>query len=225
MEAGSNSHMISDKKIQEIVCQLNRRLLDEHLVAWTSGNVSQRLSDGSGFYIKPSGVSYSELQPEMIVKCDFDGNSMQGTMRPSSDAASHAYIYRNMPEVGGITHTHSNYASAWAAAGRSIPCVLTAMADEFGGEIPLGPFALIGGDEIGRGVVSTLSMSRSKAVLMKNHGVFAVGKDARASVKTAVMCEDVAKTVWIASLIGNLDPLGQADIDALYRRYQEDYGQ
>jgi L-ribulose-5-phosphate 4-epimerase len=207
------------------VCALNKRLVRENLVAWTAGNVSQRLEDNSGFVIKPSGVEYDDLTPDSMVICDLDGNPLGGDFSPSSDTATHAYIYRNMPLVGGVVHTHSNYASAWAATGQSIPCVLTAMADEFGGDIPLGPFAVVGTEEIGRGVVSTLEGHRSSAVIMKNHGVFAIGKNAHAAVKSAVMCEDVAKTVSISKGLGELQEISQEDIDHLYARYQNVYGQ
>jgi L-ribulose-5-phosphate 4-epimerase len=129
-----------------------------------------------------------------------------------------------MPDVGGVVHTHSTYATAWAARGEPIPCVLTMAADEFGGDIPIGPFALIGDDSIGRGIVATLEESRSPAVLMRNHGVFTVGVDARAAVKAAVMCEDVARTVHLARQLGRTTPLNRADVDSLFDRYQNTYG-
>jgi L-ribulose-5-phosphate 4-epimerase len=165
------------------------------------------------------------------VVCDLDGVPVAdwhdggGGLRPSSDTASHAYIYRHMPEVGGVVHTHSAYATAWAACGMPIPCVLTAMADEFGGDIPVGPFAAIGSDEIGRAVVQTLSQHRSPAVLMANHGVFAIGPTARDAVKAAVMCEDVARTVYLARQVGEPGRLTGAQIDAFHTRYMQDYGQ
>ena len=177
------------------------------------------------FVIKPSGIGYEELSPEAIVVCDLDGALVDGDLAPSSDTAAHAYIYRHRPDVGGVVHTHSTYATAWAARGEPIPCVLTAMADEFGGEIPVGPFALIGDDSIGRGIVATLDKYRSPAVLMQNHGVFTVGSDARAAVKAAVMCEDVARTVHIARQLGEPLPIEPADVDRLYERYQNVYGQ
>jgi L-ribulose-5-phosphate 4-epimerase len=159
--------------LQEEVCALHAELVRNNLVAWTSGNVSARRGDL--MVIKPSGVSYADLTPESMVVCDLDGKPVsEDGLSPSSDTATHAYIYRNMPEAGGVVHTHSGYATAWAARGEPIPCVITAMADEFGGEIPVGPFALIGGDEIGRGVVATLAGHRSPAVLMRSHGVFTV---------------------------------------------------
>ena len=211
--------------MREKICKLNIDLVRYGLVAWTAGNVSERLPDGKSFMIKPSGVSYDDLTPAMMVICDLDGKVLEGDLAPSSDTAAHAFVYKNMPEVGGIVHTHSNYASAWAAIHSAIPCALTAMADEFGGEIPLGPFALIGNDDIGKGIVSTLSGHRSRAVIMKNHGVFTIGKDAKDAVKAAVMCEDVAKTTWIARTMGTLQLLDQSDIDALFSRYQNVYGQ
>lgn len=211
--------------LRQTVCRLHDELVRYGLVAWTAGNVSGRVPGENLFVIKPSGVSYDDLTPDTIVVCDLDGNLVAGDLAPSSDTAAHAYVYRAMPEVGGVVHTHSTYATAWAARGEAIPCVLTAMADEFGGEIPVGPFALIGGDDIGKGIVKVLSGHRSPAVLMQNHGVFAIGADARAAVKAAVMCEDVARTVHLARQGGEPLPIAQADIDRLYERYQNVYGQ
>ncbi|MFF5108056.1 L-ribulose-5-phosphate 4-epimerase [Streptosporangium sp. NPDC000509] len=213
------------RKLQETVAALHQELVRYNLVAWTAGNVSGRVPGENLFVIKPSGVTYDALTPESIVVCDLDGELVEGELSPSSDTAAHAYVYRAMPRVGGVVHTHSTYASAWAARGESIPCVLTAMADEFGGEIPVGPFALIGGDDIGKGIVATLEGHRSPAVLMRNHGVFTIGADARAAVKAAVMCEDVARTVHVARQLGEPLPIAAADIDSLYDRYQNVYGQ
>jgi L-ribulose-5-phosphate 4-epimerase len=216
---------MADNETRLKLCNLNIDLQLYGLVQWTSGNVSERLPGGKSFIIKPSGVSYDDLQPSMMVICDLEGNVLEGDLAPSSDTAAHAYVYRNMPEVNGVVHTHSNYATAWSAIGEAIPCGLTAMADEFGGEIPLGPFALIGNDDIGKGIVETLTGHRSPAVLMKNHGVFTIGKSAEAAVKAAVMCEDVAKTLWIAQSMGKINKIDQKSIDALYSRYQNVYGQ
>jgi L-ribulose-5-phosphate 4-epimerase len=160
-----------------------------------------------------------------MVVCDLAGSRVAGRFSPSSDTSAHAYVYRHMPAVGGVVHTHSTYATAWAARGEPIPCVITAMADEFGGEIPVGPFALIGGDEIGRGIVATLDGHRSPAVLMRSHGVFTVGPTARDAVKAAVMCEDVARTVHLARVLGAPEPLAGEQVDALHRRYKDHYGQ
>jgi L-ribulose-5-phosphate 4-epimerase len=214
-----------DKAIRAKICELNVDLQLYGLVQWTSGNVSERLSDGKSFIIKPSGVSYRDLQPSMMVICDLDGNVIEGDLTPSSDIAAHAYVYKHMQNINGVVHTHSNYATAWAAIQQDIPCALTAMADEFGGDIPLGPFASIGNDDIGKGIVETLTGHRSPAVLMKNHGVFTIGEDAQAAVKAAVMCEDVAKTMWIAQSLGRIKRIDQQSIDSLYSRYQNVYGQ
>jgi L-ribulose-5-phosphate 4-epimerase len=217
------------------VCELHAALVENNLVAWTSGNVSARVpgpgpggqaGQGAGLMvIKPSGVGYAELTPESMVVCDLDGKPVDGEYSPSSDTATHAYVYRHMPEVGGVVHTHSTYATAWAARGEAIPCVITAMADEFGGEIPLGPFALIGSDEIGRGIVGTLAGHRSPAVLMASHGVFTIGGSGRDAVKAAVMCEDVARTVHLARAYGEVPALTPDQVDALHRRYKDHYGQ
>ena len=212
-------------ELREIVSDLHAELPRNGLVAWTSGNVSARVPGADLMVIKPSGIGYEDLTPESMVVCDLDGNPVSDGYTPSSDTATHAYIYRHMPEVGGIVHTHSTYATAWAALGEPIPCVITAMADEFGGEIPVGPFALIGSDEIGRGVVATLSGHRSPAVLMRSHGVFTIGPAVRDAVKAAIMCEDVARTVHAARLLGHPEPLPQDQVDALHKRYKEHYGQ
>jgi len=211
--------------LRATVAALHAELTRYGLVAWTAGNVSARVPGHDLLVIKPSGVSYDDLTPAGMIVCDLDGAVVEGDLSPSSDTAAHAYVYRAMPEVGGVVHTHSGYATAWAARGESIPCHLTAQADEFGGEIPVGPFALIGNDDIGKGIVATLSGHRSPAVLMRNHGVFAIGRDARAAVKAAVMCEDVARTAHLARALGPPVPIAPADIDALYVRYQTAYGQ
>ena len=212
-------------ELRREVTELHAELVRSGLVVWTAGNVSARVPDRDLLVIKPSGVAYADLRPEDMVVCDLDGRVIEGDLAPSSDTASHAYIYRHRPDVGGVVHTHSTYAVAWAARGEPVPCVLTAMADEFGGPIPLGPFALIGDEEIGRGVVETLSGHRSPAVLMQSHGVFTIGDSPRSAIKAAVMCEDVARTVHIARVHGEPIPLEPAAIDALYERYQNVYGQ
>jgi L-ribulose-5-phosphate 4-epimerase len=212
-------------ELRRCVAALHGELTRYELVAWTAGNVSARVPGRELMVIKPSGVSYQELLPENMVVTDLHGRLVEGEHQPSSDTAAHAYVYRHMPEIGGVVHTHSTYATAWAARGEAIPCVLTMVADEFGGEIPVGAFALIGDDSIGRGIVAALRQSRSPAVLMQNHGPFTVGKDARAAVKAAVMLEDVARTVHIARQLGEPIPIPQQDVDTLFSRYQNVYGQ
>ena len=210
---------------REHVAALHAELTRYGLVTWTSGNVSERVPGEDLFVIKGSGVSYDELSWEGITVCDLDGRVVDGVRKPSSDTDAHAFVYRSMPEVGGQVHTHSPYATAWAARAEEIPCVLTAMADEFGGPVPVGPFALIGDDSIGQGVVATLRGSRSPAVLMRNHGVFTIGASARAAVKAAVMTEDVARTVHLSRQLGEPLPIAPGHVDALYARYQNVYGQ
>ena len=207
------------------VCALHAELTRYQLVIWTAGNVSARVPGRDLMVIKPSGVAYDDLTPENMVVCDLHGRVVDGDLAPSSDTDAQAYVYRHLPQVGGVVHTHSTYATAWASRGEPIPCALTMMADEFGGEIPVGPFALIGDDSIGRGIVETLTESRSSAVLMRNHGVFTIGRSPRAAVKAAVMCEDVARTVHIARQLGEPIRIEQADVDALFDRYQNAYGQ
>jgi L-ribulose-5-phosphate 4-epimerase len=228
---GSLSERVALTRVQ--VAALHAELPRWGLVVWTAGNVSQRVAAnpdaGPGGHdllvIKPSGVTYDELTPEAMVVCDLDGNVVDGNATPSSDTAAHAYVYRHMSRVGGVVHTHSTYATAWAARGEEIPCVLTMMADEFGGPIPVGPFAVIGDDSIGQGIVQTLSASRSPAVLMQGHGPFTIGSDARAAVKAAVMLEEVARVVHHARALGEPLAISPQAIDALYRRYQGAYGQ
>lgn len=211
------------------VARLHGELVRYGLVVWTGGNVSGRVPGTDYFVIKPSGVAYDDLAPDNMILCTLDGEVVPGTpgseRSPSSDTAAHAYVYREMPEVGGVVHTHSSYAVAWAARGEEIPCVITGMADEFGGPIPVGPFAVIGDDSIGRGIVETLRGHRSRAVLMQNHGPFTIGVTARDAVKAAVMCEDAARSVHLARQAGEVIPIPQEKIDALYARYQNVYGQ
>ena len=225
--------------VRREVCELHAELVRYQLVVWTAGNVSGRIPGHELMVIKPSGVSYDELTPERMVVTDLYGTPVSRVsseaeggvvewenpaLTPSSDTAAHAYVYRNMPDVGGVVHTHSTYATAWAARGEEIPCVLTMMGDEFGGPIPVGPFALIGDDSIGQGIVATLKNSNSPAVLMQNHGPFTVGREARAAVKAAVMCEEVARTVHISRQLGEPLPIAKDQVDLLYARYQNVYG-
>jgi L-ribulose-5-phosphate 4-epimerase len=210
-------------QIKEQLVALHLELPKNNLVMWTGGNVSQRDAETGLVVIKASGVRYEDMKPEHMVVVDMDGKVVEGDYKPSSDVYSHLYIYRHRPDVGGVVHTHSRYATAFAALGRPIPCVITAMADEFGGPIPCGGFALIGDEAIGKVVVE--SIGRSPAVLLKNHGVFTIGKNATAAVKAAVMTEDVAATVWMALQIGTPDEIPQDLVEKLHDRYTNVYGQ
>lgn len=212
-------------KLREEVCALHAELPKNNLVAWTSGNVSARDPESNLVVIKPSGIKFQDLRPENMVVVDIDGKVVEADYKPSSDTASHCYIYRNKPDVYGVVHTHSRYATAFAVLGREIPCVTTAMGDEFGGPIPCGGFALIGGDEIGTVVVETLKESLSPSCILQNHGVFATGKDAESAVKAAIMTEDNAAIVWLALQIGTPLTISNEDIAKLHHRYTHVYGQ
>lgn len=209
--------------LKELVCELNLELPKNGLVTMTSGNVSARDEESGYVVIKPSGLSYDEMTPDTMVVVDLNGQVVEGRLKPSVDTATHLYIYRARPDVHGVVHTHSNYATAFAAVGRPIPAVLTAMADEFGGPIPVGPYAAIGGEEIGKAVVEHIG--DSPAILMQNHGVFTIGPTPHKAVKAAVMCEDVAKTVFLAMQLGTPIEIPEAEVRRAYLQYQNQYGQ
>ncbi len=211
------------EKLKEELVDLHLELPKNNLVVWTGGNVSARDSETGLVVIKASGIRYEEMRPQHMVVVDMDGRMVEGDYKPSSDVYSHLYIYRHRPDVSGVVHTHSAYATAFAAVNKPIPVVLTAIADEFGGPIPCGGFALIGDDAIGKVVVECIG--KSPAVLLKNHGVFTIGKNAKAAVKAAVMTEDNARTVWLAMQIGTPDVISQEDVEKLHQRYTNVYGQ
>jgi L-ribulose-5-phosphate 4-epimerase len=211
------------KKLREELAELHQELPKNSLVMWTGGNVSARDPKTGLVAIKASGIRYEEMQSKHMVVVDMEGKVVHGDFKPSSDVYSHLYIYKHRTDVNGVVHTHSRYATAFAAVGKPIPCVLTAIADEFGGPIPCGGFALIGDEAIGKVVID--SIGKSPAVLLKNHGVFTIGKDAKSAVKAAVMTEDVAATVWMALQLGTPDEIPQEDVDRLHHRYTNVYGQ
>lgn len=209
--------------LREELVRLHAELPRNELVVWTGGNVSVRDPDSGLVVIKPSGVRYDDLTAAAMVVVELDGAIIEGGRKPSSDTASHLYVYRHRPDVNGVVHTHSRYATAFAAVGRPIPVYLTAQADEFGGEIPCAGFAFIGDDSMGALVVENIG--QSPAILLKNHGVFTVGPTAAAAVKAAVMVEDVAATVWAALQIGTPDVLDAETVARLHHRYTTEYGQ
>jgi L-ribulose-5-phosphate 4-epimerase len=210
-------------ELRDEICRLHAELPRNNLVVWTSGNISGRDPATGLIVIKPSGVHYKDLTSENMVVVDLEGKVIEGKYKPSSDTYAHVYVYRHRPDVNGIVHTHSTFATAWAAAGKSIPAILTAICDEFGGPIPVGAYAKIGGDEIGEEIIR--SIGESPAILMKNHGVFTVGKTPEAAVKAAVMVEDVARTVFYAMNLGHPDEIPPDEIARAYRRYLDEYGQ
>lgn len=209
--------------LRQQLARLHAELPRHELVVWTGGNISARDPVTGLVAIKPSGVRYEDLSAASMVVVDLDGTVVEGALKPSSDVASHLYVYRHRPDVNGVVHTHSRYATAFAAVGRPIPVYLTAHADEFGGPIPCAGFAFIGDDSIGELVVE--GIGRSSAILLKNHGVFTVGASAEAAVKSAVMVEDIAATVWAALQIGTPDVLDDDVVERLHRRYTTIYGQ
>jgi len=211
------------EKLKEELVELNQELPKNNLVAWTSGNVSARDTESGFMVIKPSGVPFDQLRPQDMVVLDMGGKVVEGTCKPSSDTWSHLYVYQHRQDVNGVVHTHSRYATAFAAVGKPIPCVLTAIADEFGGPIPCGGFTLIGDESIGKIIVA--SIGKSPAILMKNHGVFTIGKDAKSAVKAAVMTEDVAATVWMSMQLGKPDEIPMDQVESLHKRYTGVYGQ
>jgi L-ribulose-5-phosphate 4-epimerase len=209
--------------LRDEIYKLHLELPINGLVAWTSGNISGRDPETGLVVIKPSGIRYEDLTPESMVVVDLDGKVVEGNHKSSSDTFAHVYVYRHRPDVNGVVHTHSTFATAWAAVGRPIPAVLTAICDEFGGPVPVGAYAKIGGDEIGREIIR--SIGDSPAVLMKNHGVFTIGKTPEAAVKAAVMVEDVARTVFYALQLGQPEEIPAEEIARAHRRYLEEYGQ
>lgn len=215
------------EELKKKVYEANMDLVRHGLVIFTWGNVSGIDRERGLVVIKPSGVDYDTMTPDDMVVVDLHtGEVVEGSLRPSSDTPTHLVLYRAWPEIGGVVHTHSTYATAWAATGQNIPCGLTMMGDEFGGPVPVGPFRLIGSEAIGEGVVETLKKyPKSPAVLMQNHGPFTIGKDAEAAVKAAAMTEEVAHTMWAAKQLGDIIPISQEDIDSLNDRYTNVYGQ
>jgi len=193
------------------------------LVTMHSGNASGFDPASGRIFIKPSGYDYDRLQPEDLVEIALDGAVVGQRLKPSVDLPHHLYIYRRRPDIRGIIHTHSNYATSFAALGRPISVCLTAIADEFGGDIPLVPYVDNEGDHIGEAIVA--AMGHSPAVLLGQHGVFAFGDSPRAALKAAVMVEDVARTVHLAMLLGEPKRLPPKEVEKWYRRYHERYGQ
>lgn len=212
--------MLEELKAQ--VCRGNLELPRHGLVTWTSGNLSARDPETGLVVIKPSGMLYDDMTPDDMVVVDIDGKVIEGDRGPSSDTASHLYVYRRREEIRSIIHTHSTFATAWAATGQDIPCCLTAIADEFGGPVPCGEYARIGTEEIGEQVVAHID--QSPAVLLKKHGVFTVGTSIEKAIKAAVMVEDVARTLTFARMVGEISPLPQSEIDANHDRYTNRYG-
>ncbi|HDI00663.1 MAG: L-ribulose-5-phosphate 4-epimerase [Candidatus Latescibacterota bacterium] len=210
-------------ELKEEVCRRNRELSLYGLVAWTSGNLSGRDPETGLVVIKPSGVLYEEMEPEDMVVVDMDGRVVEGRLRPSVDLPHHLFLYRNLPDVGGMAHTHSPYATSFAALGRPIPVYLTSIADLFGGPIPCARFATNLGDDIGRAILE--AKGRGPAVLLKNHGVWTFGRNPKEALRAAVMVEEVAKTCHLALLLGRPEELPPEEVERWWDRYHTRYGQ
>jgi L-ribulose-5-phosphate 4-epimerase len=215
--------MTNSQYIREEVCELNQLLPRTGLVTMHSGNASILDRNAGVLYIKPSGMDYDRMTPDAMVEVNLRTGLVQGSYRPSVDLPHHLYLYRNMPDVNSIIHTHSNYATAFAAVGKAIPLCLTAIADEFGGEVPCAPYVSNEGDEIGRSILAHKSIA--PAILLRNHGVFAWGKTGKAALKAAVMVEDVARTVFLAYQLGVPTVIPPEEALKWYDRYHNRYGQ
>jgi L-ribulose-5-phosphate 4-epimerase len=212
------------KELREEVCLVNQMLPRTALVTMHSGNASGLDRAAGRLVIKPSGMDYDKLTPEDLVEVELEtGRVINSRLRPSVDLPHHLFMYQHIPEVGGIIHTHSNFATAFAAVGKSVPLCLTAIADEFGAEIPCAPYVDNEGDHIGQAILKY--RNRSPAILLGNHGVFAWGSTARAALKAAVMTEDVAKTVHLAMQIGQPGPIPAEEAEKWFDRYHHRYGQ
>lgn len=206
------------------VCYANKMLPATGLVTMHSGNASGLDRPSGRLVIKPSGIDYDRLTPEDLVEVDLEsGQVVDSRLRPSVDLPHHLFLYRNLPEVAAVIHTHSNYATAFAAVGRPIPLCLTAIADEFGAEIPCVPYVDNEGDHIGQAILK--HRNRAPAILLANHGTFAWGDTPRAALKAAVMTEDVAKTVYLAMQLGRPHEIPPEEAEKWYDRYHHRYGQ
>ena len=210
------------QQLREIVWKCNLELPKNDLVKLTSGNVSGRDPQSGLVVIKPSGVTWDELTPENMVVVDLDGNVVEGDLNPSTDTDTHLYIYNHRPDVLGIVHTHSPYASSFAALGEPIPACLTTCG-MFGGEVPIGGYAPIGGEDIGQEIIDKIG--RSLAIIMQNHGVFTIGASAQQATKVAVEVEDVAKITHLAMLRGKPILLTDEQVDYMVDLYINNYGQ
>ena len=219
-------------ELRREVWQANVLLSKTALVTMHSGNASGIDRESGLILIKPSGIDYDALRPEDLAIVDLDGkrpdpsrvpDKILSDLKPSVDTIHHRLVYQKDEALGGIIHTHSNHATAWAAAGMAIPCALTAMADEFGAEIPCAPYVDNQGDHIADAIMA--HRGRGPAILLGNHGVFTFDATPARALKAAVMVEDVAKTMWLARQLGPVEPLPPEEIEKWWERYHTTYGQ
>ncbi|MDR7550974.1 MAG: L-ribulose-5-phosphate 4-epimerase [Armatimonadota bacterium] len=209
--------------LREEVYAMHLELVRWGLVSWTSGNVSGRDPDSGLVVIKPSGVRYEELRPDLLVVVNADGQTVEGTLAPSVDTATHLFLYRRLPRIGGVVHTHSPYATAFAALKRAIPVYLTSMADVFGGPIPCAEYAPVGTEAIGEAAVRFLHSS--PVVLLAHHGVLAVGETPTAATRAAVLTEDAARICYLALQMGKPEELPADEVRRAYEFHRSRYGQ
>lgn len=229
---------MSYRELKEQVFEANMELHHRKLVVYTWGNVSQIDRDKGVVAIKPSGVAYENMKVDDIVVVDLDNNVVEGKMRPSSDTKTHTHLYRHFESIGGVTHTHSTYATAWAQAQQPIPCYGTTHADYAYGDIPVT--AVMSDEQIKRdyeeetGVQITdcfrdRSPVETPMCIIAGHAPFTWGKDAAQSVYHAVILEEMAKMAYLTrTLRPDVQPLKQAIIDKHYlRKHGKDayYGQ
>jgi L-ribulose-5-phosphate 4-epimerase len=210
------------ESMRKEVWKYNLLLPKYGLVVMTSGNISGRDPETGLVVIKPSGYSYEEMTPADMVVMDLDGNVIEGHLKPSVDTATHLYVYAHRPDVFGIGHTHSTYATSFAALGRPIPSCLTASA-MLGGEVPCGGFAAIGGEQIGAEIVAKIGDAR--AIIMQNHGVFTIGNSPQQAAKMAVEVEEIAKITHLAMLKGEPIILSREQLAETGDLYKNLYGQ
>ena len=211
------------ENLKKEVYKAHMNLWKNRLVMWTSGNVSARDPKTNLIVIKPSGVPYDKLSLDNLVVVDLNGKVIDGNLKPSVDMATHLYVYRHMPDVMSVIHTHSTYASAFAATGKPIPVCLTVMADFFGCNIPIGNLVLIGEEEIGKEIVNKIG--NSKAIIMKNHGPFTIGTSVSEALKAAIFLEESAKTLIMAKILGEPQSIPESTVNKLHKNYIEKYGQ
>lgn len=209
--------------LKEEVCAQNLELPANGLVVGSGGNVSGRDRQTGLVVIKPSGVKFSKLTPDTMVVVDLDGKVIEGSAKPSVDTGIHLYIYRHREDVSGVAHTHSPYATSFAARGERIPAVLTPITHMIGGDIPCSRYATPGEVDTGEAIIE--AAQGGMAVLVKAHGVFTMGKSATEATSIAMYLEEAAKTTHLAMLRGPVEEMPQEEIDRCYKWFRQNYGQ
>lgn len=205
------------------VCAQNLELPANGLVVGSGGNVSGRDKETGLVVIKPSGIKFSKLTPDTMVVVDLDGNVIEGSVKPSVDTGIHLYIYRHRDDVFGVAHTHSPYATSFAARGERIPAVLTPITHMIGRDVPCSRYATPGEVDTGEAIIE--AAQGGMAVLVKAHGVFTMGRSATEATGVAMYLEEAAKTTHLAMLRGPVEEMPQEEIDRCYKWFRQNYGQ